>query len=170
LKLRGSAAGAVEQAKASLRQLEEKVGIRSGRLSIEQAAEVNNARRWLMNRGKEFPALGEVDESGDISRGLRPAKSARDQLKEQYEAALSLARQKLRSRDDARANVANADSQLNLAIRTSRTQTFLANCWLHLRSSGRSWRVCFATQSATVVRINPVRCASTFPNKRSPRF
>src|SRR6266498_5060520 len=121
LKLRVQQAQAqLDQAKAGLRQAEEKVGIRPGQsFDLNKVPDVANARVALDLAEKNLRRSEKLIESGDISRSVYDQQKAqRDQLKEQYEAALSLARQNYAAVMTARANVANAESQLNLARRS----------------------------------------------------
>ena len=110
----------VDQMKASLRQAEEKVGIRPGQsFDLNKIPEVSNARVALDLAEKNLRRSEKLIESGDISRSqYDQQKAQRDQLREVYEAALSLARQNYAAVMTARANVANAESQLNLARRS----------------------------------------------------
>ena len=85
---------------------------------INKLPEVANARVSLELAEKNLRRSEKLIESGDVSRSAYDAQKAqRDQLKEQYESALSLARQNYAAVMTARANVANAESQLNLAVR-----------------------------------------------------
>src|SRR3981081_788934 len=96
LKLRVEQAQAqVDQAKAALRQAEEKVGVRPGQsFDLIKLPEVANARVALDLAEKNLRRSEKLIESGDISRSMYDQQRAqRDQLKEQYESALSLARQ-----------------------------------------------------------------------------
>ena len=100
----------LEQAKAALRQAEEKIGLRPGQnFDVNRIPEVANARVALELAEKNLRRAEKLIESGDVSRAnYDEQKSRRDQLKEVYEAALSLARQNFAAVATARANVANA--------------------------------------------------------------
>src|SRR6266540_5052186 len=85
LKLRVQQAQAqVDQAKASLRQAEEKVGIRPGQsFDLNKLPEVANARVALELAEKNLRRSEKLIESGDISRSMYDQQKAqRDQLKE----------------------------------------------------------------------------------------
>ncbi len=159
----------LEQAKAGLRQAEEKVGIRPGQsFDINKLPEVANARVALDLAEKNLRRSEKLIESGDISRSLYDQQKAqRDQLKEQYEAALSLARQNHAAVMTARANVANAESQLNLA----RRNLSYANVYSPIdgyvadRPADLGEYVSTTTKVATVVRINPLRTTSAWPDR-----
>ena len=96
LKLRvDQALAQVEQAKASLRQAEEKIGLRPGQaFDPNRVAEVGAARVALELAEKNLRRAEKLIESGDVSRSYYDQNRAeRDQLKQQYEAALAQARQ-----------------------------------------------------------------------------
>jgi multidrug efflux pump subunit AcrA (membrane-fusion protein) len=162
----------VDQAKAALRQAEEKVGIRPGQaLDLNKLPEVANARVALELAEKNLRRSEKLIESGDISRSVYDQQKAqRDQLKEQYEAALSLARQNYAAVMTARASVANAESQLNLA----RQNLSYANVYSPIdgyvadRSADLGEYVSTTTKVATVVRINPLRVRIDIPEQAIP--
>jgi len=162
----------LDQAKASARQAEEKVGIRPGQsFDINKLPEVANARVGLELAEKNLRRSEKLIESGDISRSLYDQQKAqRDQLKEQYESALSLARQNYAAVMTARANVANAESQLNLA----RRNLSYANVYSPIdgfvsdRSADLGEYVSTTTKVATVVRINPLRVRIDIPEQAIP--
>ncbi len=162
----------LEQAKAGLRQAEEKVGIRPGQsFDINKLPEVANARVALDLAEKNLRRSEKLIESGDISRSVYDQQKAqRDQLKEQYEAALSLARQNHAAVMTARANVANAESQLNLA----RRNLSYANVYSPIdgyvadRPADLGEYVSTTTKVATVVRINPLRVRIDIPEQAIP--
>lgn len=162
----------VEQMKAALRQAEEKVGIRPGQaFDVNKLPEVGNARVALELAEKNLRRSEKLIESGDISRSLYDQQKAqRDQLKEQYEAALSLARQNYAAVMTARANVKNAESQLNLAIRSqsyanvySPIDGFVAD-----RPADLGEYVSTTTKVATIVKINPLRLRIDIPEQAIP--
>ena len=162
----------VEQMKAALRQAEEKVGIRPGQaFDVNKLPEVGNARVALELAEKNLRRSEKLIESGDISRSLYDQQKAqRDQLKEQYEAALSLARQNYAAVMTARANVKNAESQLNLAVRSqsyanvySPIDGFVAD-----RPADLGEYVSTTTKVATIVKINPLRLRIDIPEQAIP--
>ena len=162
----------VEQAKAALRQAEEKVGIRPGQsFDINKLPEVLNARVALDLAEKNLRRSEKLIESGDISRSVYDQQRAqRDQAKEQYDAALSLARQNNAAVMTARANVANAESQLNLAVRSesyanvySPIDGFVAD-----RPADLGEYVSTTTKVATIVKTNPLRVRIDIPEQAIP--
>jgi multidrug efflux pump subunit AcrA (membrane-fusion protein) len=162
----------VDQAKASLRQAEEKVGIRPGQsFDINKLPEVANARVALELADKNFRRSEKLIETGDISRSVFDQQKAhRDQLKEQYESALSLARQNNAAVMTARANVANAESQLNLAVRSQSYANVYSpiDGYVSERSADLGEYVSTTTKVATVVKINPLRVRIDIPEQAIP--
>jgi multidrug efflux pump subunit AcrA (membrane-fusion protein) len=162
----------LDQAKASLRQAEEKVGIRPGQsFDLNKLPEVSNARVALELAEKNFRRSEKLIESGDISRSVYDQQKAqRDQLKEQYEAALSLARQNYAAVMTARANVANAVSQLNLARRNLSYSNVYSpiDGFVSDRPADLGEYVSTTTKVATVVRINPLRLRIDIPEQAIP--
>jgi multidrug efflux pump subunit AcrA (membrane-fusion protein) len=162
----------VDQAKAAQRQAEEKVGIRPGQsFDINKLPEVGNARVALELAEKNLRRSEKLIESGDISRSVYDSQKAqRDQLKEQYESALSLARQNYAAVMTARANVANAESQLSLARRNLSYANVYSpiDGYISDRSADLGEYVSTTTKVATVVKINPLRVRIDIPEQAIP--
>jgi multidrug efflux pump subunit AcrA (membrane-fusion protein) len=162
----------VDQAKAALRQAEEKVGIRPGQaFDINKLPEVANARVALELAEKNLRRSEKLIESGDVSRSVYDQQKAqRDQLKEQYESALSLARQNNAAVMTARANVANAESQLNLAIRNQSYANVYSpiDGYVADRPADLGEYVSTTTKVATIVKINPLRVRIDIPEQAIP--
>jgi multidrug efflux pump subunit AcrA (membrane-fusion protein) len=172
-KLRVEQASAqVEQAKAALRQAEEKVGLQSGRaFDPNRVPEVANARVALDLAEKNLRRSEKLIESGDVSRSVYDEQKARrDQLKEQYEAALSLARQNQAAVLTARANVANAESQLGLARRSLSYALVFSpiDGYVAERNADLGEYVSPTSKVATIVRINPLRIRIDIPEQAIP--
>jgi multidrug efflux pump subunit AcrA (membrane-fusion protein) len=159
----------LDQTKAALRQAEEKVGIRPGQsFDVNKLPEVGNARVALELAEKNLRRSEKLIESGDISRSLYDQQKAqRDQLKEQYEAALSLARQNYAAVMTARANVANAESQLNLALRSQSYANVYSpiDGYVADRPADLGEYVSTTTKVATIVKINPLRLRIDIPEQ-----
>src|SRR6185503_2833072 len=85
------AATQVEQAKAAVRQAEEKIGLRSGQaFDPNRVAEVAAAKVTYELADKELKRAEKLIESGDVSRSFFDEQRARrDQLRELYEVALA---------------------------------------------------------------------------------
>jgi multidrug efflux pump subunit AcrA (membrane-fusion protein) len=162
----------VDQAKAAARQAEEKVGIRPGQaFDINKLPEVANARVALELADKNLRRSEKLIESGDISRSVYDQQKAqRDQLKEQYESALSLARQNNAAVMTARANVANAQSQLDLAHRNLSYANVYSpiDGYISDRPADLGEYVSTTTKVATVVKINPLRVRIDIPEQAIP--
>ncbi len=162
----------LEQTKAALRQAEEKVGVRPGQaFDMNRVPEVSNARVALELAEKNLRRAEKLIESGDISRSVYDQQKAqRDQLKEQFESALSLARQNYAAVNTARANVANAESQLSLARRTLSYADVYSpiDGFVSERSADLGEYVSPTTKVATVVRINPLRVRIDIPEQAIP--
>ncbi|MDQ2977566.1 MAG: efflux RND transporter periplasmic adaptor subunit [Acidobacteriota bacterium] len=162
----------VEQAKAAVRQAEEKAGLHAGQaFDPTKVPEVANARVALELAEKNLHRSEKLIESGDVSRSLYDQQKAqRDQLKEQYESALSLARQNYAAVMTARANVANAESQLNLARRSLSYANVYSpiDGYVTERTADLGEYVSPTGKVATVVRINPLRVRIDIPEQAIP--
>ena len=162
----------VEQAKAAQRQAEEKAGIRPGQaFDPTKVPEVANARLALELAEKNLRRAERLIESGDVSRSLYDQQKAqRDQLKEAYESAVSLARQNFAAVATARANVANAESQLALARRNLSYALVFSpiNGYVAERTADLGEYVSPSSKVATIVRINPLRVRIDIPEQAIP--
>ncbi|HKO61604.1 MAG TPA: efflux RND transporter periplasmic adaptor subunit [Pyrinomonadaceae bacterium] len=159
----------LEQTRAALRQAEEKVGLRAGQpFDPNRVPEVATARVAMNLAEKNLRRAEKLIESGDISRSAFDDQKGRyDQLKEVYEAALSQARQNYAAVATARANVANAQSALDLARRTlSYANVFSPiDGFVSERVADLGEYVSPTTKVATVVRINPLRVRIDIPEQ-----
>jgi multidrug efflux pump subunit AcrA (membrane-fusion protein) len=162
----------LEQSKAALRQAEEKVGLRAGQgFDVNRIPEVVNARVALELAEKELRRAEKLVESGDVSRATYDDQRARrDQLKEVYEAALSTARQNFAAVATARANVANAESQLGLARRNLSYAIVFSpiDGYVAERNADLGEYVSTTSKVATIVRINPLRIRIDIPEQAIP--
>ncbi len=173
LKLRVEQAQAqVDQMKASLRQAEEKVGVRAGQsFDPLKVPEVINARVALELAEKNLRRAEKLIESGDVARSTYDQQKAqRDQLKQVYEAAVSLARQNFAAVMTARANVANAETQLGLARRNLSYALVYSpiSGYVSERNADLGEYVSPTTKVATIVRINPLRIRIDIPEAAIP--
>jgi multidrug efflux pump subunit AcrA (membrane-fusion protein) len=173
LKLRVQQAQAqLDQAKAALRQAEEKIGLKPNQsFDPNQVPDVANARVAFEFADKNLRRAEKLIESGDVSRSFfDDQKAKRDQAKEQYEAALSQARQNFAAVGNARANVANAESQLNLARQNlSYARVFSPiDGYVAERSADVGEYVSTTGKVATIVKINPVRIRIDVPEQAIP--
>jgi multidrug efflux pump subunit AcrA (membrane-fusion protein) len=164
----------LDQMKASLRQAEEKVGVRPGQsFDLNKIPEVANAKVALDLAEKNLRRSEKLIESGDISRSqYDQQKAQRDQLREVYESALSLARQNYAAVMTARANVASAESQLNLARRNLSYALVFSpiDGFVSERNADLGEYVSPTTKVATIVRINPLRVRIDIPEQAIPEI
>jgi multidrug efflux pump subunit AcrA (membrane-fusion protein) len=173
LKLRVEQALAqLEQAKAAQRQAEEKIGMRPGQpFDINKVPEVANARVAFELAEKNLKRAEKLIESGDVSRSFfDDQKAKRDQAKEQYDAAISLARQNFAAVANARASVTNAESQVNLA-RSNLSYTVVyspIDGFVAERTADLGEYVSPNQKVATVVKINPLRIRIDIPEQAIP--
>ena len=162
----------LDQSKAALRQAEEKVNLRPGQnFDVNRVPEVANARVALDLAEKNLRRAEKLIESGDVSRSnYDEQKSRRDQLKEVYEAALSVARQNYAAVATARANVANAESQLGLARRNLSYALVFSpiDGYVAERTADLGEYVSPTSKVATIVRINPLRIRIDVPEQAIP--
>jgi RND family efflux transporter MFP subunit len=166
------AAAQVEQAKAAVRQAEEKIGLRSGQaFDPNRVAEVAAAKVTYDLAEKELRRAEKLIESGDVSRSFYDEQRARrDQLKEQYEVALAQARQNYAAVDVARTNVANAQSQLALAKKNLSYAVIPApiDGFVTERTADLGEYVSPQQKVVTIVRTNPLRIRIDIPEQAIP--
>lgn len=162
----------LDQMKASLRQAEEKVGVRPGQsFDLNKIPEVSNAKVALDLAEKNLRRSEKLIESGDVSRSqYDQQKAQRDELLQVYEAALSLARQNYAAVMTARANVASAESQLNLARRNLSYALVYSpiDGFVSERNADLGEYVSPTTKVATIVKINPLRVRIDIPEQAIP--
>src|SRR5215510_1850679 len=170
LKLRVEQATAqVNQAKAAVRQAEEKIGLRPGQaFDPNRVAEVAAAKVTWDLAEKNLRRAEKLIESGDVSREFYDQQRAqRDQLKEQYEVALAQARQNYAAVEVARTNVANAEAALNLAKQNLSYAVIPSpmDGFVSERTADLGEYVSPQQKVATVVRTNPLRICIDIPEQ-----
>ncbi len=162
----------LEQAKAAVRQAEEKIGLKSGQsFDPDRVAEVAGARVSLDLADKNLRRAEKLIESGDISRSFYDQQKAqRDQLKEQYDMAVAQARQNYAAVVVARTNVANAEAQLALARKSLSYSTIPApiDGFIAERTADIGEYVSPQQKVATIVKINPLRIRIDIPEQAIP--
>ena len=173
LKLRVEQAVAqLNQAKAAVRQAEEKIGLRSGQaFDPNRVAEVAAAKVALDLADKNLRRAEKLIESGDVSRSFYDEQRARrDQLKEQYDVAVAQARQNYAGVDVARTNVANAEAQLGLARKNLSYANIPApiDGFVSERPAEVGEYVSPQQKVATIVRTNPLRIRIDIPEQAIP--
>lgn len=170
LKLRvDQAVAQVEQAKAAVRQAEEKIGLRPGQtFDPNRVSEVAAAKITFDLAEKNLRRAEKLIESGDVSRSFYDQQRAqRDQLKEQYEVALAQARQNYAGVDVARTNVANAQAALALARKSLSYANIPApiDGFVSERIADLGEYVSPQQKVATIVRTNPLRIRIDIPEQ-----
>jgi multidrug efflux pump subunit AcrA (membrane-fusion protein) len=173
LKLRvEQAATQVAQAKANVRQAEEKIGLRSGQaFDPNRVAEVAAAKVAYDLAERNFRRAEKLIESGDVSRSFYDDQRARrDQTKEQYDVAVAQARQNYAGVDVARTNVASAESQLALARKNLSYSLIPApiDGFVAERTADVGEYVSPQQKVATIVRTNPLRIKIDIPEQAIP--
>jgi RND family efflux transporter MFP subunit len=173
LKLRvDQAVTQVSQAKAAVRQAEEKIGLRPGQaFDPNRVAEVGAARVTFELAEKNLRRAEKLIESGDVSRSFYDEQRARrDQLKEQYDVALAQARQNYAAVEVARTSVANAESQLALARKNLSYAVIPApiDGFVSERTADLGEYVSPQQKVATIVRTNPLRIRIDIPEQAIP--
>jgi RND family efflux transporter MFP subunit len=173
LKLRVEQAVAqVGQAKAAVRQAEERIGLRPGQaFDPNRVAEVAAAKVALDLAEKNLRRAEKLIESGDVSRSFYDEQRARrDQLKEQYDVAVAQARQNYAGVDVARTNVANAEAQLALARKNLSYANIPApiDGFVSERTADLGEYVSPQQKVATIVRTNPLRIRIDIPEQAIP--
>ncbi len=159
----------VEQARAAVRQAEAKIGLRPGQnFDPAQVADVGSSRVALELAEKQLRRYERLIESGDVSRAAYDQQKAqRDQLREQYEAALQRARQDYAAVASARAAVKTAETQVAQARRTLSYALVFApiSGYVSERPADLGEYVSPTTKVATIVRTNPLRMRIDIPEQ-----
>ncbi len=173
LKLRvDQAVAQVEQTKASVRQAEEKIGMRPGQaFNPTRVAEVASAKVALDLAETNLRRAEKLIESGDVSRSFYDEQRARrDQLKEQYDVQLAQARQNYAAVEVARTNVANAEAQLGLARKNLSYAVIPApiDGFVSERTADLGEYVSPQQKVVTIVRTNPLRIRIDIPEQAIP--
>ena len=173
LKLRvDQALAQVEQAKAAVRQAEEKIGLRPGQaFDPRRVAEVAAAKIALELAETNLRRAEKLIESGDVSRSFYDDQRARrDQLKEQYDVQLAQARQNYAAVEVARTNVANAQAQLGLARKNLSYAVIPApiDGFVAERTADLGEYVSPQQKVVTIVRTNPLRIRIDIPEQAIP--
>jgi multidrug efflux pump subunit AcrA (membrane-fusion protein) len=166
------AAAQLEQAKANVRQAEEKIGLRPGQaFDPNRVAEVAAARVTFELADKNLKRAEKLIESGDVSRSFYDdARARRDQLKEQYDVALAQARQNYAGVQVTRTNVANAEAALALARKNLSYAVIPSpiDGFVSERTADLGEYVSPQQKVATVVRTNPLRIRIDIPEQAIP--
>jgi multidrug efflux pump subunit AcrA (membrane-fusion protein) len=158
-----------QQAQSAVRQAEERIGLRAGRqFDVSRVAEVGAARAALDLAEKQLRRFDKLIESGDVSRAQYDQQRAqRDQLQQQYEAALAAARQNYAGIATARAAAAAAEAQVAQARKSIADTTIYApiSGYVSDRPADVGEYVTTASKIATIVRTNPLRLRIDIPEQ-----
>lgn len=159
----------LEQAKASVRQAEEKINLRPGQnFDPAKVADVNAARVSWELAETQLRRQERLIETGDVSRSsYDQQKAQRDLLREQYEVALNKARQDYAAVLSARAAVTNAETQVASARRNLSYSVVPSpiNGYVSDRPADLGEYVTPSGKVATVVRTNPLRVRIDIPEQ-----
>jgi multidrug efflux pump subunit AcrA (membrane-fusion protein) len=159
----------VTQAEASVRQAQARIGLRPGqKFDPTRVAEVGSARVALELAEKQLKRYERLIETGDVSRsGYDQQKAQRDQLRQQYEAALTAARQNYAgvetaqaAVDAARTQIAQARKAISDAVVTAPISGYVSD-----RPADLGEYVTTSSKIATIVRTNPLRVRIDIPEQ-----
>jgi multidrug efflux pump subunit AcrA (membrane-fusion protein) len=157
------------QAQAAVRQAEAKIGLRPDQpFDPNRVAEVGAARAAYELAEKQLTRQARLLESGDVSRSAYDQQKAqRDQLHEQYEAALAAARQNYAGVQTARAAAAAAAAQVAQAEKAIRDAVVYAPIGGYVadRPADVGEYVTTSSKIATLVRTNPLRLRIDIPEQ-----
>jgi multidrug efflux pump subunit AcrA (membrane-fusion protein) len=159
----------LDQAKATLRQNEAKIGLRPGqKFNPENVPEVAGAREALDLAEKNLRRYERLVETGDISRAAYDQqKSQRDQLAEQYQALIHQAQQNYAAVANAQAAVDAALTQVSLAKRNLGYTVVVSPMagYVSDRPADVGEYVSPQQKVATVVNLNPLRVRIDIPEQ-----
>lgn len=163
----------LDQAKATLRQNEAKIGLKPGqKFNPESVPEVAQARAALKLAESNLHRYEKLVETGDISRAAYDQqKSQRDQLKEQYEVTIHQAQQNYAAVANAQGVVDAAQTQLALAKRNANYSVVTAPIagYVSERTADVGEYVSPQQKVASIVNLNPLRVRIDIPEQAIPR-
>jgi len=164
----------LDQAKATLRQNEAKIGLRPGqKFNPENVPEVAAARSALELADKNLKRYEKLVETGDISRAAYDQqKSQRDQLAEQRQAMVHLAQQNYATVANSQAAVDTAATQVALAKRNLGYTVVVSPMpgYISDRPADIGEYVSPQQKVATVVNLNPLRVRIDIPEQAIPQI
>jgi multidrug efflux pump subunit AcrA (membrane-fusion protein) len=159
----------LDQAKATLRQNEAKIGLKPGqKFNPENVPEVNAARLALELADKNLRRYEKLVETGDISRSAYDQqKSQRDQMAEQYQALIHQAQQNYATVGNSQAAVDAAATQVALAKRNLGYTTVVSPMAGSVsdRPADVGEYVSPQQKVATIVNLNPLRVRIDIPEQ-----
>jgi multidrug efflux pump subunit AcrA (membrane-fusion protein) len=164
----------LDQALATQRQNEAKIGLRPGqKFNPENVPEVAAAREELNLAEKNLRRYEKLVETGDISRAAYDQqKSQRDQLAQSYQALIHQAQQNYAAVANAQGVVDAAQSQLSLAKRNLGYTVVVAPMpgYVTDRSADIGEYVSPQQKVATIVTLNPLRVRIDIPEQEIPQI
>jgi multidrug efflux pump subunit AcrA (membrane-fusion protein) len=164
----------LEQAKATVRQNEAKIGLRPGqKFNPENVPEVAAALAALDLAEKNLRRYEKLVESGDVSRAAYDQqKSQRDQAAEQYQALIHQAQQNYAAVANSQAAVDAAQTQLSLAKRNLGYTVVPApmSGYVSDRPADVGEYVSPQQKVATIVNLNPLRVRIDIPEQAIPQI
>jgi RND family efflux transporter MFP subunit len=163
----------LDQAKATLRQNEARIGLRPGQKFVpENVPEVRAARAGLDLAEKNLQRYERLVESGDVSRAIYDQqKSQRDQAAEQYQALIHQAQQNYAAVANSQAAVDAAQTSLSLAKRnlTYTVVTAPMAGYVSDRPADIGEYISPQQKVATIVSLNPLRVRIDIPEQAIPQ-
>lgn len=164
----------LDQAKATLRQNEAKIGLKPGqKFNPENVPEVAAARAALDLAEKNLRRYEKLVESGDVSRAAYDQqKSQRDQLAEQRQALVHQAQQNYAAVANSQAAVDMAQTQVSLAKRnlTYTVVTAPMAGYVAERPADIGEYISPQQKVATIVSLNPLRVRIDVPEQAIPQI
>jgi multidrug efflux pump subunit AcrA (membrane-fusion protein) len=163
------AQAALAQANSGIAQAEARIGLAPGqRFDPTRVAEVGAARVAYDLAEKNLRRYQQLLESGDISRSAYDQQRAqRDQLREQYQAALTQANQSYAAVQTARAAAQATQVQVQQAQKGIRDVTIYSpiSGYVVERAADVGEFVSTSSKVATVARTNPMRVRIDIPEQ-----
>lgn len=163
------AQAALAQANSMITQAEARLGLAPGqRFDPTKVAEVGAARAAYDLAEKNLRRYQQLLESGDISRSAYDQQRAqRDQLREQYQAALTQANQSYAAVQTARAAAQATQVQVQQAQKGIRDVTIYSpiSGYVTERAADVGEFVSTSSKVATVARTNPLRVRIDIPEQ-----
>jgi multidrug efflux pump subunit AcrA (membrane-fusion protein) len=163
----------LDQARATLRQNEAKIGLRPGqKFNPANVPEVAAARASLDLAEKNLRRHEKLVESGDVSRAAYDQqRSVRDVAREQYEVAIHQAQQNYAGVANAQGAVDAAQTAVALARRTLDYTVITSpmNGYVSERNADLGEYVSPQQKVATIVNLNPLRVRIDIPEQAISR-
>ena len=160
---------ALAQANSAVTQAEARIGLAPGqKFDPTRVAEVGAAKAAYDLAEKQLARFEKLLESGDVSRSAYDQQRAqRDQLREQYQAALTQANQSYAAVLTARAAAEAAKVQVEQAQKGVRDVTVYApiSGYVVERAADVGEFVSTSSKVATIVRTNPLRVRIDIPEQ-----